>query len=1371
MGGAAGAIHEYATTPGDQEVDLPKAVLKAGVAGFATAIGAGPAVGLVNKGVNKFLLDGARQVFAPVMNFSKPVQEATFQWAGDLELAHQLSKQLRSEWIRTFGEKISVEEQAGFEINGRFSDEMMRLPGAQDAIDHWVSVAKWAKDQGLIKRPIEMAGTHGSPKVYIPHILQDALDDGVRMAGKNKNQGMLARNPLRYFDQHRQYFTMYDGMFQSHYGTPEFTYSEDMADNLANYYERTIQAAAHRLYVQRLHEVSLDRTPALLGGIGVDLQPDDLIRVADPKRFPANGKKLWEMDGFKYFPELENVYVSPNMEKALNTMMGAGGGVRDMPVIGDLLMDANAMFKLNVLSGIYAYHILNETRQLFATQGWNAVAGGKGAPLQVASGLVGAGLGAAQELSQEHPSPATVGVKAGAGFLAGTGLASPLAVGKILPKQMETGGTLWMAFAHALDPSLHQKWLRDPVTAKRIQRSIRDGMQLTIVPDLPEHLSTKQRFLLAGLNIASGGIGSYQAALMGGASEQEAMMWGIGGAAFGGVLSTPMGIGKEQRSIVEHIANRTFDNLIPYMKYTTYEMYAPKFGGRAAAEFANEVFGGQNVLAIGRSRLVQDAMRLAVLAPDWQEGWARLVGNGLFNWGADAPQGKMARLYRRNAMVQSAVLLEGMNLAMNGTWSWQNDPNGTLMVQATNFYDLMGFGRTNPRTGEEYRPHWDILGPYRGMLEPAVESSRWLLAATYQGLGFKPERIPAYAETVGRLAHAGPDNDPIPRPKNPWDAWTPFLSARGGVLGSAFHEVLTGKDFAGNPIDRADDQMYHQVSNRVLNFMLNMLPTGQAEFARAIAQGEDPRIAAGSILTGSRPRRIDSSTEHFQNIEELKRTTHTSDEQYRTQRQGDFVHNQGIDASIANILSSRTNKGSDDPLGPGQPSNATPTDRKNRVAALGATRRSMRGRLYDMAAQVEGPERDEAEQIIQAQQEQEVVPGRAVPADLDLVRHPELDPEELFRLAWNRDPTQVAWLKGETPKSQDLLGKIQDGLREALNRAPGGKDKEQQLQQLRSRWTVQTAEQWGIDPAVMNDIIKARVYEIGAPPPLPRVNSDQLDDLADQYQAKGRDHEGKAITDPEMAAIFQQEWLLQTAEDLGVDPKNLAQRIKLRSLPADDSTPGALSYSHARDVLTDARLYKYQFSDGEPYGTPSDWAKWDEELSKKQSRWDFQEKNGSRIYITPGNRGVDQRLTRVYEAKQYAMANKYKDVRESPHAEDYYRWYGDGVNFTDAEWEKYKAGTLDMWRDKPDAREAQNRNEATRVWASLTPDERGQYGMSNYGYRPIEWTAYVQGRPQKRRTSLANYIDYINGWKYQAWVGKLGDIDPATGETVSSLED
>jgi hypothetical protein len=108
----------------------------------------------------------------------------------------------------------------------------------------------------------------------------------------------------------------------------------------------------------------------------------------------------------------------------------------------------------------------------------------------------------------------------------------------------------------------------------------------------------------------------------------------------------------------------------------------------------------------------------------------------------------------------------------------------------------------------------------------------------------------------------------------------------------------------------------------------------------------------------------------------------------------------------------------------------------------------MREGLYDLAAQVTGPERAQAEQMIQYQQELEIVPGKAVSADFDPQKTPNLDPDELFRLAWNRDPTQVAWLKGEQPQSQDVLGRIQDGLRDTLGRLPGGKDKEQQLQDL-----------------------------------------------------------------------------------------------------------------------------------------------------------------------------------------------------------------------------------------------------------------------------------------------------------------------------------
>ena len=118
-----------------------------------------------------------------------------------------------------------------------------------------------------------------------------------------------------------------------------------------------------------------------------------------------------------------------------------------------------------------------------------------------------------------------------------------------------------------------------------------------------------------------------------------------------------MGIGKEQRSTAEHIANRTFDNLIPYMKYTTYEMYAPKFGGRAAGGVRQrglrraERPGYRPRIALGPGRHAAGRPWL----PDWQEGWARPVGNGLVQPGSRrAPGEDGAPLLAQRHGVQSA---------------------------------------------------------------------------------------------------------------------------------------------------------------------------------------------------------------------------------------------------------------------------------------------------------------------------------------------------------------------------------------------------------------------------------------------------------------------------------------------------------------------------------------------------------------------------------------------------------------------------------------------------------------------------------------------------------------------------------------------
>ena len=95
------------------------------------------------------------------------------------------------------------------------------------------------------------------------------------------------------------------------------------------------------------------------------------------------------------------------------------------------------------------------------------------------------------------------------------------------------------------------------------------------------------------------------------------------------------------------------------------------------------------------------------------------------------------------------------------------------------------------------------------------------------------------------------------------------------------------------------------------------------------------------------------------------------------------------------------------------------------------------------------------------------MPGRAVPAGPDLGPPPRTGSRgAVCGWLWNRDLTQVAWLKGETPKSQDLLARSRTASREALKPRAGGQGQGAATgSSLRSRWTVQTAEQWGIDPA------------------------------------------------------------------------------------------------------------------------------------------------------------------------------------------------------------------------------------------------------------------------------------------------------------------
>jgi hypothetical protein len=201
-------------------------------------------------------------------------------------------------------------------------------------------------------------------------------------------------------------------------------------------------------------------------------------------------------------------------------------------------------------------------------------------------------------------------------------------------------------------PGEYRAFMADPATQAMAHSAILDGMTLST---LAEHdvAGIKTRLFTSLLNTAGGAFVGSQTAAAAGLSPEDQAKWGVAGGAMGLATTVPGGgaligsklRGAETKSLVEAVSEGLWNRTIPMMKLTTYEMYAPQVGGRAAAEFANTVYGGQNLTAIARSKTVQDVMRIGMLAPDWTEGWARLVS--VLSTGQITPMGPTPRAAER----------------------------------------------------------------------------------------------------------------------------------------------------------------------------------------------------------------------------------------------------------------------------------------------------------------------------------------------------------------------------------------------------------------------------------------------------------------------------------------------------------------------------------------------------------------------------------------------------------------------------------------------------------------------------------------------------------------------------------------------------
>jgi cell wall-associated NlpC family hydrolase len=1282
-----------------------KAITK-GMFGFGLAMGAPYVATGIGKSVDKLVIQHAQDLLAPAKALSKSAYGAYADWTGNYMLSQHAGARLEEEWRTVFGDLANTQMLSDMEMLGRLPDNVKDLPGAQQAFDHWKAVSEWARKYDIVKDPLGLEG-EGQAKMYVPHVLKKEYRTATTRAaeeGHGPSRGRFSRNPFSFYNQHRTYRTIIEGQAN---GTE---YVEDVPKVLGDYYTRAIQSAANQSFVDRLSQEAAVNRPELLGNLmeltdeggngSKILQGADVVR-ARGRDIPEGMIPLNSIEGFQRFGNLDDVHISPELAQVLKNATGSQDSIFGSPIMQGAA-NINSIFKHNTLSGS-AFHLLNEVRQVFATQGASA----------------------------------------------------PVNIGKMLWQTTLPGG--------------YRQWMT--TNSDIAQHAIRDGLTLNVVSDRLDHLNLGTRWALAGMNAAVGSVTGYQGALNSGQTNEDALRNALIGGAVGAGLSSPLfkfdSLSPERRSAIEHFSHAMWDRWIPFLKLTTYEMYAPQFGGRAAAEFSNEVYGGQNLLAIARSRNVQNALSLFALAPDWQESWARLGGNALFNWGKDAPVGDMARNYWGNALVQHAVVLEGMNLALGGHFSWQNDPDATLMVDPSRFYDMMGWDHTH--NGQKYTPYWDILGPFRGMLEPLQETGRAAAAAGYQASGYDLNKLPLHDEIMGKWGEI-PESDP-------GDAVGRFISSRASIIGASAGEIRAQYDFAGRPIDQAEDSTFQRAINRVWAMTNHMQPSGIAEGIKDVQRQDPWPVAAWSAATGMRTRREDETSKFFEWQDQFVRENKKNTQEWATLRADSRATSQAIDAKIEALQSGavKNDDGTD----------MTPRDRSNKIAALAATRPTQRSDLQgliDRRGLPDGPEKDKLQAQLKDLLSHDIVAGGNDPVDLN--GRPDLSMDEVFRLAWNRYPNEIERLNGAPEKPIDLgpnMGAsfaesgLGERLRDMIQHEPGSSDSKT-LQSLRAKWTEDTAKTWGVDQAVLQDYLKARLYDLPnqTPPALPGVTSAQLDDITQQWSDKGLLQNNQKITDPATAARLRQEYVMSQAQALGVDPEALSQRIKLRNLPLAETSPAGLSRSRALDVLSSSKYYSYQNPDGTPFTdtatgqptSPDDWQKFDQQLEIARNRFEFREEDGKGFYFKNGK--LDEDLTKKFEARQRATAFRYRSVYNSPNREDYYRWFGDGANLTDKQWDQYKAGTLDMWHDDPDPREARNRVNAMRVWSSLTPEERWTYGIPEYGGgRAITWRGIGDtGSLQDKSTSLANYISYIGIYKDKKY--KLGDIDPDPQQAVSS---
>jgi cell wall-associated NlpC family hydrolase len=1313
-GGAAGGLVGMATEDPNDPNYYGKIATKmlvglgstTGVMLGSAYIPRGVSAALKAPGISRVVRAG-RDVFAPAMNLTDKAQQWIRVWSGQTALGHEVGRDFADRVRRTWGKYADLNTLSTIEQTGRLpiamlTDKNIDYAAARDTLDEWIQITKDFRDYGIIPEEKALTGT-GKAQVYVPHVVDSSWDEGIQLGKRSNQPGRVPINPFWSYTQKRTHQTLQDGIAAG------VTYlNKDIAGVLGRYYSAGIRARATSGMVDALETQAGINNASVIGSTlaKIALKGEDVVRVPPGMKVPGNSTWLGDIPGIgnKYkfeSPDDMRTYVSNEFAGVMKNLFTPESLSSQAGMGGDAVrgfMSFNSALKHNTLSGSL-FHLANEFRQFSATQGFSGI---KNIPAIVKATVM---------------------------------------------------------------PGEFRDFLSDPATRGMAYQAIKDGMTLNT---LAEHDvdGVKGRIITSLLNTAGGAFVGSQAAAQAGLDPGDQAKWGLAGGAMGLATTVPGGgaligsklRGAETKSLVEAVSEGLWNRTIPMMKLTTYEMYAPKFGGQAAAEFANTVFGGQNLTAIARSKTVQDVMRIGMLAPDWTESWARLVGTSVLN----TPTGEMSRTYWTNAAVQSAVLLEGMNHAASGHWSWENDPDHVLEVDMSNFYDRAGW-KTVDDQGHKFTPYLDVLGPFKGLLQPAIDMGRALATNSAKMAGIDPQTLPGGPAVAGYFPKPGePISKAIPAP-DPAQKLANFIQARGGAVGTSIAQFADDRDFTGRPLDRNDDPAYQIVLNRINAAVPHLLPTGVSQVIRSGVHGEPWQITAGSAISGARVSHGAESERFFDMQDEFIKNAGQSQKNWQAILENNRNANQGKDMEIEGLISEQAHP------------DLTYADRGKQISDLfGKKIPESKLRQEQVPAKLEltDPTQDaRLRSEIQWLDDQNTSKGTDTPADVD-PKTVGLNQAEVMRMAWNRDP--------------QLIEKLQGGGRRGLA-SQVGLDAMGELAKQRAVWTADVADEYGLDLATLQDTIKANLYgeKGGVPPPIPGVTSGQLDDIINEYQKKGLDDKGQPL---DTAQQDRSQYLSDTVKAINaanpngpqLDQANLARRINLRKLPMADQTPEQTGYDRAEEVRQKINQYNYVNPDGTPLGDAKQWAAWDQELKaadNKQERF-----NG--IYTKRDQYGdyvPDEHLNQISDARTQAVAQRTKTVLRDPsltpaQRDAYFKWFGEGSTLKPDEWKQFKDGTLDMWSDAskyggtlPKA-EWDRRVQATRLYSSLTKQERLDYDDQNVpNPRPlITWQGQTDpdGPATSYEGTLNEYMSYLNLVRNKKY-GAI-KVDPGEPDAVPS---